>query len=197
MRLTVEAIDRDRIRNSLLLTLCIHAPAGERVQLYRVKCEEYESFGELTIGDTLDIEDVLPLIEEEEISRAYARALRILGTADNTAQALERKLIGRGFVPSCARAAVERIVREGYLREEDMLLRQFAVFQKRLWGPGKYLPALLSKGFSRELIERARDKAKEEEVYDADAVKRELLSRFSPKGEAERRALLYKYGFRA
>ena len=196
MKATVEEISRDPLRDGILLTLRICAPAAERVQVYRVRREDYESFFALSVGDALEMEELMPLIAEEEESRAYTRALKILGSADNTKRALERKLTERGFAPSAACAAVLRMEKEGYLREEEMLLRQLAVFKKRLWGPGKFLPPLLSKGFSRELIERARDRARDEGIYDEDVVKAELIDRFSPSSDAERRALLYKYGFR-
>ena len=76
-----------------------------------------------------------------------------------------------------------------------MLLRQFAVFEKRMWGPKRFMPSLLSKGFSRDMIEAAMRRAEEEEIYSLSAVCDALLEKFEPKDYAEKRALLYKYGF--
>ena len=178
------------------VTLSIPAACGEREQAYRVSPERYAEAGFPEENDILEGEVLYELIREEEEKRALERAVRILASGDNTALLLERKLRERGFDGRAAKSAVEKLIEGGYLREEDMLLRQFAVFKKRLWGPAKYMPALLSKGFSRELIERVRERASEEGVYDAETVKEELFERFSPSGVAEERALLYKYGFK-
>lgn len=196
MRATVLKVSRGHIGDAFHLTLRIPCASGERVHTYRVSAQSYAMVGSPAEGDELEGEPLYALIAEEEEKRAYERALRILASGDNTRAALERKLRERGFDGRAAHAAVLRVEKEGYLREEDMLLRQFAVFQKRLWGPGKYMPALLAKGFSRELVERARERAADEGIYDAESVKAQLLERFSPCGYAETRALLYKYGFR-
>lgn len=195
MRATVERIASAAAGDGLLLTLRIACASGERVHTYRIDPEQYEEVGAPAVGDELRTEELRPIIAEEEKKRAYERALKILACADNTRAALERKLCERGFDREYARAAVERVVEEGYLCEKEMLLRQFAVFAKRLWGAGKYMPSLLAKGFSREAIEEARALAAQEGIYDAETVREELLSRYAPNGRAEERALLYKHGF--
>lgn len=196
MRATVLSVSANAAHDVYTLSLSFPSSDGERVALYRVGGEEYCAAGAPSERDVLEGEELYLIIRAEEEKRAYARALRILASGDNSARALQRKLCERGFDARAARTAAERLVREGYLREEEMLLRQFAIFAKRLWGEGKYMPVLLSKGFSRELIERVRERASDEGVYDAECVREELLSRFAPKGYAEERALLYKYGFR-
>ena len=196
MKATVLRVTTSGRGDAYTLTLSIPAACGEREQAYRISPERYAEAGFPEENDVLEGEVLYELIREEEEKRAYERAVRILASGDNTALILERKLRERGFDGRAARTAVERLIEGGYLREEEMLLRQFAVFKKRLWGPAKYMPALLSKGFSRELIERVRERASEEGVYDAEGVRQELFERFSPNGIAEERALLYKYGFK-
>ena len=196
MKATVLRVSRSRIGDTYIVTLSIPSASGGREATYRVNAERYKDAGCPEPDDMLEGEPLYELIRDEEEKRAYERALRILASGDNTRLSLERKLRERGFDRRAANMAVERVVKEGYLREEDMLLRQFAVFKKRLWGPGKYMPALLSKGFSRDLIEHVRERARDEDIYDADAVKETLLEEFSPNGYAEQKALLYKYGFR-
>ncbi len=196
MRATVLKVSESHVGDAIKVTLRIPSAGGERIQSYRVSAESYAMAGTPAEGDELEGELLYSLIADEEEKRAYERALRILASGDNTCRMLERKLCERGFDARAARATTERLEKEGYLREGDMLLRQFAIFAKRLWGEGKYMPVLLSKGFSRELIERVRERACEEGIYDAACVKEELLSRFPPKSYAEERALLYKYGFR-
>ena len=135
------------------------------------------------------------LTEEEEAQRAYARALRILAAGDNTKRMLTRKLCGRGFSPKSAEAAVAKLVAEGYIREEALLLRQLSIYAKRLWGPKKFMPNLLEKGFDRADIMAALARAKEEGIYDAEAVKEQLLAALPAADAAARRAWLYKHGF--
>ena len=196
MKATVLRVSRSHVGDVYIVTLSIPAPSGDREQSYRISAERYAEAGFPEPEDVLEGDGLYELIREEEEKRAYERAVRILASGDNTRLLLLRKLRERGFDARAAESAVDRLVFEGYLREQDMLLRQFAVFKKRLWGPRKYLPALLSKGFSRELIERVREQARNEGVYDEEGVKAELLGRFSPNGVAEEKALLYKYGFR-
>ena len=79
--------------------------------------------------------------------------------------------------------------------EEEMLLRQLAIYAKRLWGPKRFLPALLAKGFSRDAIRTALLRAEAEGIYDSDAIKERLLADLGDDDPAARRAWLYKHGF--
>ncbi len=174
----------------------VHLKMGEKIQCYRVSEEEYEAAGAPSAGDEVFGEELAVLTRRENAKRAYERALKILAAGDNTRKNLKRKLRERGFGEEESEYAVSRLAEEGYLKEEDMLLRQFAVFRKRMWGPGKFMPSLISKGFSREMIRRVAERAVEEDIYCAEDVRAALLAKNEPKDEAERRALLYKYGFR-
>lgn len=135
------------------------------------------------------------LTQEEAERRAYARAVKILAAGDNTKRMLMRKLCERGFSPESATAAVERLVEEGYIREDELLLRQLGIYAKRRWGPKKFMPNLIDKGFSRADIEAALRQALEEGIYDAEAIRAALLSELPSTDAAARRAWLYKHGF--
>ena len=143
--------------------------------------------------DKLDVA-LLELLEEDA-RLAYARAVNILSSGDNTKRALLRKLCERGFLRESAEEAVARLEKDGYIREEELLLRQLGVYAKRLWGPKRFIPNLLEKGFCRADIERALVRAKSEGIYDPDAVKESLLSALATDDPAQRRAWLYKHGF--
>lgn len=132
---------------------------------------------------------------EEEARRAYSRAVKILAAGDNTSRALVRKLTARGFSRESAEAAAERLVREGYIREEELLLRQLGIYAKRMWGPKKFIPNLIEKGFARADIEAALRRARAEGVYDSEAIKESLLADLPTEDSAARRAWLYKHGF--
>ena len=126
---------------------------------------------------------------------AYTRAVKILASGDNTKRNLIRKLTERGFLRESAERAVERLASEGYIREEEMLLRQLAIYAKRLWGPKKFLPNLIEKGFSRADVEAALLRARAEGVYDADSIRAQILAGLPEEDTAQRRARLYKHGF--
>ena len=194
MRATVEKVAAARQGNGFLVTLRV-GQLTDRVHTYRVTEAEYREAGAPVEGDVLEGDVLAVLTDREDTRLAYERALKILAAGDNTAATLTRKLRERGFSEAVSRAAVARAEEAGYIKEEDMLLRQLAVYAKRLWGPRKFLPALLQKGFSRERIEAALRRAEEEGVYDKETVKQTLLDTFSPKNQAECKALLYKYGF--
>ena len=135
------------------------------------------------------------LSEEDIARRAYARAVKILAAGDNTKRNLLRKLCERGFPRESAEAAVARLAAEGYIREEELLLRQLSIYAKRKWGPKKFMPNLIDKGFVRADIEAALRRAREEDVYDPEKIKAELISELPSEDDAARRAWLYKHGF--
>lgn len=135
------------------------------------------------------------LSEEDIARRAYARAVKILAAGDNTKRNLLRKLCERGFPRESAEAAVTRLVAEGYIREEELLLRQLSIYAKRKWGPKKFMPNLIDKGFVRADIEAALRRAREEDIYDPEKIKAELIAELPSEDTAARRAWLYKHGF--
>lgn len=194
MKATVERVVSTRSAEGFLVTLRV-CSAAERSHTYRVTVAEYEEAGSPTEGDLLEGDALLAITEREDTRLAYERALKILAAGDNTAAALSRKLRERGFSAAVSEAAVARAEENGYIKEEEMLLRQLAIYAKRLWGPRKFLPALLQKGFSRERIEEALRSAAEEGVYDREAIRQALLDEYAPQSTAETKALLYKYGF--
>ena len=193
MKATVERVAA-RSADGILVTLRV-CGSIERVHTYRVTAAEYEEAGSPVEGESLEGDTLLAITEREDTRLAYERALKILAAGDNTAAALSRKLRERGFSAAVSEAAVARAEENGYVKEEEMLLRQLAIYAKRLWGPRKFLPALLQKGFSRERIEGALRRAAEEGIYDKEAVRQALLDAYAPKSTAEAKALLYKYGF--
>ncbi|MCQ2385158.1 MAG: RecX family transcriptional regulator [Clostridia bacterium] len=196
MTATVRKIREAKNGEAALVTLFFPCPAGGRTHTYRLTAEEYAEAGYFNEGEELEEEDFLPFTDETDRKEALERAVRILASGDNTAAALTRKLRDRGFLPHQAEEAVQKLQKAGYIRENDMLERQFAVFAARLWGPGKYRPALLQKGFSLAQVEEAEEKAAETGVYDKEKIKEALLLKFRPEGRAETVALLYRYGFR-
>lgn len=194
MKVKVDKVLLVRGGAEVLLTLRFEA-LSPRVHTYRVKSAVYEAAGSPMEGDVLAGDALSLLTADEDRRLAYARAARILSVADNTRASLLRKLRERGFSAESAEAAVARLVSEGYIKEEDMLLRQLAICAKRLWGPKKVIPTLLRKGFSRADIEMALRKARDEGIYDAEAIREALLCEVSDEDAEAQRAHLYRHGF--
>ncbi len=194
MKAIVERVQAVRGGTEILLTLTVSS-LSPRTHTYRIPEEKYLSAGSPVRGDVLDGDALALLTAEEDGRLAYVRAVKILAAGDNTRRTLARKLSERGFSRECAEAAVERLVKEGYLREEELILKQLGIYAKRLWGPKRFLPNLIEKGFLRADIEAALVRAKEAGVYDAEAVKKRLLAELPSEDEAQRRAWLYKHGF--
>ena len=194
MKATVEKVQAVHDGTEILLTITV-ASLSPRTHTYRIPTEQYLSAGSPAEGDTLDGDTLSFLTAEEDTRLAYARAVKILAAGDNTRRALARKLSERGFSKQCAEDAVERLVKDGYVREDELLLRQLGIYAKRLWGPKKFLPNLIEKGFARADIEAALVRAKAEGVYDADEVKRRLLAELPSEDPSQKRAWLYKHGF--
>ena len=193
MKATIDAVQAVRQGEEMLLTLTVHAPAP-RTHVYRVSREAYFEEGSPSAGDTFSLDDLSALIGEEDARLAYARAVKILAAGDNTKRNLVRKLSERGFLRESAEMAVARLEQDGYIREAELLERQLEIYAKRLWGPKKFLPNLIEKGFVRADIEAALVRAKEMGIYDADAIKAEILKDLPAGDAATRRARLYKYG---
>ena len=154
MKARVERVETVRRETEVLLTLTLTSCAP-RTHTYRVSVEDYAQAGSPSAGDELGEAALHPLIGEEDTRLAYSRAVKILASGDNTKRALFRKLCERGFLRESAECAVLRLEKDGYIREEELLLRQLGIYAKRLWGPKKFMPSLVEKGFSREDIARA------------------------------------------
>lgn len=194
MKAVIEKVQAVRSGAEVLLTVTVMA-ASPRTHTYRVTADAYAAAGSPSEGETLAGESLTLLTADEDARLAYARAVKILAAGDNTRRALIRKLTERGFSRECAERAVERLEKDGYIRETELLLRQLGIYSKRMWGPKKFLPNLIEKGFSRADIEAALLQARDEGVYDADEVKERLLSELPATDPAARRAWLYKHGF--
>lgn len=194
MKATVDKALPVRGGAQILLTVTF-AALMPRTHTYRVTAEAYAAAGSPAEGETLTEEAQALLTAEEDARQAYGRAVKILAAGDNTRTALCRKLCDRGFSRAHAEAAVARLVGEGYIKEDELLLRQLGIYAKRRWGPKKFMPALLAKGFSRADVTAALSLARDEGVYDAEAIKEALLAEVTTGDSAARRAYLYRHGF--
>ncbi len=175
--------------------LTLQGEDGECHRALRVSAEAFAARGELSAGDTLDTDTVEELAALEGHLAAAERAVRVLAAGDNSRLMLYRKLRAKGYGREAAEAAVTEMVSRGYLREDEAAYRYAVrVANGKLFGRRRVIGALLTRGYSVAVAERAVGQAVSDGEIDFPTLRRELLLRAD--GDEERsRALLYKHGF--
>jgi regulatory protein len=129
----------------------------------------------------------VPDADDEEASLQVA--LRILGGASQSANALQRRLLQRGFSNRAASAAVERCRRLGYI--DDSSLAQSLVGRRVRAGHGRarVVAELRRRGVSADAASAALGAVDDaEEVASAAAVAQKLYDREARRGEVDERA---------
>ncbi len=178
------------------VTLLTHDGEKEKKRRYEVDSSDWESLGNLSVGDEIYDEEIAVIIRKTEQNEAFDRALRIVSMGDNSAKALCQKLVMRGFSRESAEYATAKVISLGYINEDEQLLRlvEYNV-SKKLMGKNRLIPALVSKGYSTERIHAAIERALDEGTIDFDAAKKELLSQANTDDSMKIRKLLYTHGF--
>lgn len=87
--------------------------------------------------------------------KAYGAAVRILAVSDHTALALTEKLLRKGFSREDAVTAVDRLVSEGFLNEENLLEKTVARLYEKKYGPAYIRAEIEKKRFSKASKKRA------------------------------------------
>ena len=192
-----KVVDLKRVRGGYRLSLECASVGGKHRVCCRVSEEQYIRAGEPALYTSVNEEEYLLLAEKEEWAAAYERAVTILSMGDNSRRGLLQKLSLRGFLREAAEGAVMRLSEEGYLDEDGMLDRQFAIFAKKRLGMRKILPSLLQKGFSKEDVLAAKARAEEEGVYSSLSIKASLLEENAHLSPEEKQKMLKKHGFLA
>lgn len=90
-----------------------------------------------------------------EYERALKSAMNILSFADNTAIRLYKKLRAKGYGEEASREAVEYMITNGYLDEEQLFESQLRILtEKKMYGLVRVKAELTKFGFSKNRIER-------------------------------------------
>ena len=100
-------------------------------------------------------EKLLQLESAAQLSAAWQRALNILAYGANSAQALMLKLRQRGFDDQTARAAVELVREQGYLKEEHDATREAQRCVSKGWGKRRIEQYLRQRGYPSETARQA------------------------------------------
>lgn len=156
---------------------------------------EYADAGAPCASDNLTREALSALLLADMRYRAKSKALRILEYGDNSEKMLVIKLCRAGIKRTVAEETAREMVMRGFVNDRRQLARLIQYEVKRLRGPLKFIPMLISKGYSRSDIEIVIDELTDSGELDVDAAREELLSRYPDASYEERRAILYKNGF--
>ena len=130
--------------------------------------------------------------------RARLKALRILSYGDNSERMLKVKLSRLGINRKIVEDTVLEMVSLGYINTERQLERQIvSLVNIHKLGPGRIVPRLISRGYSRSDIETVLDSLVMQGKIDFDSAKDELITKkLPPDADGEQvKKLLYKNGY--
>ena len=120
---------------------------------YRLLPEQYK---ELRLKKGERSEDVLAdILDADELCRALRSGRSSLAHSASSESALKQKLRMKGFSARSAERAVEILVGEDAITEEEDAAREAERCLKKLWGKNRIIAHLRSKGYRHESIDRA------------------------------------------
>ena len=127
--------------------------------------------------------------------RARVKAYRILEYGDNSELMLVMKLRRAGITREVAEEIARDMVMRGFVNDRRQLARLIINEVGRLRGPKRFIPKLMSKGYSRSDIEIVLDELSSSGEVDIAAAREKLLESAGELSYDEREKLLYKNGF--
>ena len=170
------------------------ADGEDNIDLF-VSEREYKEAGAPLVRDEI-LDDVLQFLKAADMRfRARIKAHRVLEYGDNSERMLIIKLRRAGISQSIAEETAHEMVMRGFVNDLRQLKRLVARELSSLVGPSKFIPKLISKGYSKSDIEIALDELSESGEGDVEAARRALIEKNKDLPENELRALLYKRGF--
>jgi SOS response regulatory protein OraA/RecX len=120
---------------------------------YRLLPEQYKELrlkkGEISEGVLSEI------LDADELCRALRSGRSSLAHSASSEAALKQKLRMKGFSARSAERAVEILVGEDAITEEEDAVREAERCLKKLWGKNRIAAQLRSKGYRRESVDRA------------------------------------------
>ena len=101
-------------------------------------------------------QSVFDIVEyESKIYVAHKKALYLLSFGTQSKKTLQRKLVMRGCEAEIARIAIDRLVENHLLIEEDSAVREAEKCVEKLWGENRIRAHLTSKGYGEAEIKKA------------------------------------------
>ena len=170
---------------------------GEQ-KTYTVRLAVYNDLGSPSRSDILDEEDMQTVRDADEYYRGKRAALSILSYGDNNVKTLLQKLRMRSISGETAEKIVEEMVSLGYIDERRQLERLILEdANRKLLGPRKTTPRLLSKGYNLEDIREVYVRLSHSGEIDIEKNKERLILKYlgSEKDTEQVKRLLFKYGY--
>ena len=132
----------------VLVSLTVGNESGcEDVELL-ILGELFEQVGEKLNDGELDGETVARLDELAHATAAFSSACASLAFTQSSANALLKKLLGKGFSREASEAAVTIAVERGYIDESSIARRRAEIMVSKLWGRSRIISKLRTEGFS-------------------------------------------------
>ena len=184
----------EAVQGYLAITVC--ESSGNKK--YTVRTTVYMDIGSPCRGDELSDDALEILRRADEYYRAKRAALSILSYGDNNERTLRTKLRTRSISDEIAAEVVAEMVSLGYIDERRQLSRLISEeANRKLIGPRKIIPKLLSKGYSMRDVRQVLEELTSSGEIDFDENRERLLERYSDLTDDEEqiKKLLYKYGY--
>lgn len=176
--------------------LRIGASDGENKYDYSLSESEYSALGSLLSGDLIDEDTHNKIRSFDLLYRARKKALGILSYADNSEQALIRKLRMAGFSSEISRLVGAEMVSRGYVNDSRQLKR-FISAEVRInkTGPAKLIPKLMAKGYTRSDITTVLDELVCSGEVNFEEAKKALIEKLDGESDEIIKKTLYKNGY--
>lgn len=184
-------------KDSHLLLLGI-VEEGESAN-YTVNAVTFRDIGSPTVGDELDSSQMSAILYIDQLLHCKKKALNILAYADNNRRSLSMKLTRAGFSREIVSIVCDEMVERGYINEQRQLERiVLDEANRKLRGPLRIIPALVSKGYSSVQIKKVISELVELGEIDFRKNARLLLEKklLDPTDEDEAKKILYKNGYK-
>ena len=187
-----------KIQDAVQGYLSITVLEGNENRQYTIRTVIYTELGSPSRGDEITDEQLSAMRDADEYYRAKRAALSILSYGDNNTRTLITKLRARSISESIAEEVVGEMISLGYIDERRQLERLIVEYTNRkLLGPKKTVPRLLSKGYAISDIKDTYESLSCAGEIDIEKNKELLIEKYlggDRDAEATRR-LLFKYGY--
>ena len=187
-----------KIEDAVQGYVCITVSGEGECRRYTVRSSVYEELGMPHKGAVIDEDALYALTLADEYYRAKRAALSILSFGDNNERTLHTKLRTRGISDKVATDVVHEMVSLGYIDEARQLERLITeAANRKLHGPRKIVPHLMSKGYRLSDIKVTLFSLCESGEIDFEENKESVLNKHlgDSRDREQVKKLLYKYGY--
>jgi SOS response regulatory protein OraA/RecX len=168
---------------------------GETVVL-KVRESTYTSLGAPERGKEISDSTFDSLKREDELLRAYRKAVGWLADSDRSRFELKRKLYAQGFTSQIIDVVLDKCEEYGYLDENRQLERLVErEANRKLRGRYYIRRKLISKGYRASAIDRVTDQLVENGEIDFNANFERLVQKRGDGDEDKIMTLKYRYGY--